>query len=165
MPSCCVCPVVHGLKTSDPVFLLAALLGKRVKLRRLIAASKRSWMSLANWLQLVKCLCKKRVSLKTLWVCDDLLTLATWQTTSAVGICEVHMWPCDAHYVFSWLQSSCLQIKERTDELQSMLGWIEVNWRAQTEQLEGDQNVKREETDDAVQQEVTVWLMLLTIAN
>ncbi|KAI7795265.1 uncharacterized protein si:dkey-238i5.2 isoform X2 [Triplophysa rosa] len=44
-------------------------------------------------------------------------------------------------------------IKERTDELQSMLGWIQVNWRAQREQLEGEQNVKREETNDAVHQE------------
>ncbi|XP_056591231.1 uncharacterized protein si:dkey-238i5.2 isoform X2 [Triplophysa dalaica] len=44
-------------------------------------------------------------------------------------------------------------IKERTDELQSMLGWIQVNWHAQREQFEGDQNLKREETVDAVQQE------------
>ncbi|XP_055040205.2 uncharacterized protein [Misgurnus anguillicaudatus] len=46
-------------------------------------------------------------------------------------------------------------IKERTDELQSMLGWIQVNWRAQREQLKGDQNVRREEKNDAVQPDVS----------
>lgn len=88
----------------------------------------------------------------------------TYSCHNASNVCcwnmWVHMWPCDAHYMFSWLQSSCIQIKERTDELQSMLGWIQVNWRAQREQFEGDQNVKREETVDAVQQEVTAWLAL-----
>nr|XP_055040206.1 uncharacterized protein si:dkey-238i5.2 isoform X2 [Misgurnus anguillicaudatus] len=60
-------------------------------------------------------------------------------------------------------------IKERTDELQSMLGWIQVNWRAQREQLKGDQNVRREEKNDAVQPEAVALKKLpsdnLCIAN
>ncbi|XP_052465476.1 putative leucine-rich repeat-containing protein DDB_G0290503 isoform X2 [Carassius gibelio] len=41
-------------------------------------------------------------------------------------------------------------IKERTDELQSMLGWIQVNWHAQREQLIRNQNGRPE---DLVQQQ------------
>ncbi|KAK2874116.1 hypothetical protein Q8A67_021269 [Cirrhinus molitorella] len=44
-------------------------------------------------------------------------------------------------------------IKERTDELQSMLGWIQVNWQAQREQLKGNQNGRPESTSDLVQQQ------------
>ncbi|XP_051531587.1 uncharacterized protein LOC127427820 [Myxocyprinus asiaticus] len=43
-------------------------------------------------------------------------------------------------------------IKERTDELQSMLRWIQVNWRTQREQLKGEQNERPERTNDLVQQ-------------
>ncbi|XP_016094648.1 uncharacterized protein [Sinocyclocheilus grahami] len=44
-------------------------------------------------------------------------------------------------------------IKERTDELQSMLGWIQVNWHAQREQLKRNQNGRPESTNDLVQQQ------------
>ncbi|XP_059384978.1 uncharacterized protein LOC132119202 [Carassius carassius] len=44
-------------------------------------------------------------------------------------------------------------IKERTDELQSMLGWIQVNWHAQREQLIRNQNGRPESTNDLVQQQ------------
>ncbi|XP_056324135.1 uncharacterized protein si:dkey-238i5.2 [Danio aesculapii] len=42
-------------------------------------------------------------------------------------------------------------IKERTDELQSMLGWIQVNWHTQKEQL--DQDERGEQTNEPVQQQ------------
>ncbi|XP_042622901.1 uncharacterized protein LOC109058712 [Cyprinus carpio] len=44
-------------------------------------------------------------------------------------------------------------IKERTDELQSMLGWIQVNWHALREQLKRNQNGSPESTNDLVQQQ------------
>ncbi|XP_051528166.1 uncharacterized protein LOC127425903 [Myxocyprinus asiaticus] len=46
-------------------------------------------------------------------------------------------------------------IKERTDELQSMLKWIQVNWRTQREQLKGDQNERPERTNYLVQQKLS----------
>ncbi|KAF4107368.1 uncharacterized protein si:dkey-238i5.2 isoform X2 [Onychostoma macrolepis] len=44
-------------------------------------------------------------------------------------------------------------IKERTDELQSMLGWIQVNWHVQREQLKRNQNGRLESTNDPDQQQ------------
>ncbi|XP_043107992.1 uncharacterized protein si:dkey-238i5.2 [Puntigrus tetrazona] len=44
-------------------------------------------------------------------------------------------------------------IKERTDELQSMLGWIQVNWHVQREQLKRNQNWRLESSNDPVQQQ------------
>ncbi|XP_051769110.1 uncharacterized protein si:dkey-238i5.2 isoform X2 [Ctenopharyngodon idella] len=44
-------------------------------------------------------------------------------------------------------------IKERTDELQSMLGWIQVNWHAQREQLKRNKEGRPESTNDPVQQQ------------
>ncbi|XP_026131205.1 uncharacterized protein LOC113111044 [Carassius auratus] len=44
-------------------------------------------------------------------------------------------------------------IKERTDELQSMLGWIQVNWHVQREQLKRNQNGRPELTNDPAQQQ------------
>lgn len=35
---------------------------------------------------------------------------------------------------FPLLQSRVLQVKERMEELRSMLGWISVHWRAQKQQ-------------------------------
>ncbi|TRY82089.1 hypothetical protein DNTS_024093, partial [Danionella cerebrum] len=45
-------------------------------------------------------------------------------------------------------------IKERTDELQSMLGWIQVNWRSKRHQLERSQNGGDERINNPVQQQV-----------
>ncbi|XP_016113805.1 uncharacterized protein [Sinocyclocheilus grahami] len=44
-------------------------------------------------------------------------------------------------------------IKERTDELQSMLGWIQVNWHVQRVQLKRNQNGRPESTNDPVLQQ------------
>ncbi|XP_077059868.1 uncharacterized protein LOC143711779 isoform X1 [Siphateles boraxobius] len=44
-------------------------------------------------------------------------------------------------------------IKERTDELQSMLGWIQVNWHAQREQVKRNKDGRSESTNDPAQQQ------------
>ncbi|XP_051957165.1 uncharacterized protein si:dkey-238i5.2 isoform X2 [Xyrauchen texanus] len=46
-------------------------------------------------------------------------------------------------------------IKERTDEMQSMLRWVQVNWRTQREQLKRDQNERPERTNDLAQQKLS----------
>lgn len=54
------------------------------------------------------------------------------------------------------LIGNVLQVKERMEELRSMLGWISVHWRAQKQQWLHKQN-REEPSHDNIYSEATIW--------